>query len=99
VGANVLLLDEPTNGVDAAAKNSIYELLVESVASGAVVIVSSSDIEELVLLCDRVLVTGDGVIKFELSGDEITDAALNAAVVNASHSQTAVASHDQTQDL
>jgi ribose transport system ATP-binding protein len=85
VGAKVLLLEEPTNGVDAAAKNSIYELLNESTAAGAAVVMSSSDIEELVLVCDRVLVMGDGVIKNELTHGQLTDASLNAAVVNASH--------------
>jgi ABC-type sugar transport system ATPase subunit len=81
----VLLLEEPTNGVDAAAKTAIYELLNESTAAGAAVVMSSSDIEELVLVCDRVLVVGDGVIKNELVRGHLTDASLNAAVVNASH--------------
>jgi ABC-type sugar transport system ATPase subunit len=81
-----LLLEEPTNGVDAAAKNSIYELLNQSTAAGDAVVMSSSDIEELVLVCDRVLVMGDGVIKNELIRGQLTDASLNTAVVNASHS-------------
>jgi ribose transport system ATP-binding protein len=98
VGAKILLLDEPTNGVDAAAKNSIYGLLTESAASGAAVVMSSSDIEELVLICDRVLVMGDGVIKTEFVHSEITDAALNAAVASASHSEMAGAVRPQTED-
>jgi ribose transport system ATP-binding protein len=81
----VMLLEEPTNGVDAAAKTAIYQLLNDSTTAGAAVIMSSSDIEELVLVCERVLVVGDGVIKYELKRGEITDASLNAAVVNASH--------------
>jgi ribose transport system ATP-binding protein len=81
----VMLLEEPTNGVDAAAKTAIYELLNKSTAAGAAVIMSSSDIEELVLVCDRVLVVGDGLIKNELNRGQLTDASLNAAVVNASH--------------
>jgi ribose transport system ATP-binding protein len=85
VDAKMLLLEEPTNGVDAGAKTSIYELLNEATAAGAAVVMSSSDIEELVLVCDRVLVVGDGVIKNELTRGQLSDASLNAAVVNASH--------------
>jgi ribose transport system ATP-binding protein len=98
-GTRVMLLEEPTNGVDAAAKTAIYELLNQSTAAGAAVIMSSSDIEELVLVCDRVLVVGDGVIKNELTRSQLTDASLNAAVVSASHSEMALATPHQTEDL
>jgi ribose transport system ATP-binding protein len=99
MGTTVMLLEEPTNGVDAAAKTAIYELLNKSTAQGAAVIMSSSDVEELVLVCDRVLVVGDGVIKEELAHDHMTDASLNAAIVNASHSQSPAASPHHTEDL
>jgi ribose transport system ATP-binding protein len=98
-GTKVMLLEEPTNGVDAAAKTAIYELLNQSTAAGAAVIMSSSDIEELVLVCDRVLVVGDGVIKNELTRGHLTDASLNAAVVNASHSDITLATPHQTENL
>jgi ribose transport system ATP-binding protein len=98
-GTKVMLLEEPTNGVDAGAKTAIYELLNQSTVAGAAVIMSSSDIEELVLVCDRVLVVGDGVIKYELTRSQLTEVALNAAVVNAHHSGMATAIPHQTEDL
>jgi ABC-type sugar transport system ATPase subunit len=56
----VLLLEEPTQGVDVGAKASIYELILSAARAGTGVIVCSSDIKELVLLCDRVLVLEGG---------------------------------------
>lgn len=85
--SNVLLLDEPTNGVDAAAKRAIHEALRASAANGAAVVVSSSDIEELIQVCDRVLVMGDGVVREEFGQGELTDDALNSAVMSATGSR------------
>jgi ABC-type sugar transport system ATPase subunit len=58
----VFLLDEPTRGVDIAAKQQIYELLRELAAQGTAVLVASSEMEELMLLCDRLLLMKDGAI-------------------------------------
>lgn len=52
----LLLLDEPTRGVDTAAKADIYKLIREAVAAGTSVIIASSEIDELMLVCDRILV-------------------------------------------
>jgi ribose transport system ATP-binding protein len=72
----VLLVDEPTQGVDVAARTAVHHYLLETARRGAVVIVSSSDAEELTALCDRVLVfRGDSVVA-ELHGKEITVAAI-----------------------
>ncbi|MCU1513112.1 MAG: D-ribose transporter ATP-binding protein [Microbacteriaceae bacterium] len=81
--AKAIMLDEPTNGVDASAKRAIHLALREAAANGAAVIVSSSDIEELVQVCDRVLVMGDGRIRAQLVKGELTDDALNTAVMTA----------------
>jgi ribose transport system ATP-binding protein len=58
----VLLLDEPTQGVDIAAKAMIHRQIRMIADRGAGVIVSSSDVDEITALCDRVLVFRDGRI-------------------------------------
>jgi ribose transport system ATP-binding protein len=63
--ARVLLLDEPTHGVDVAARSDIYEAVRASIADGACAIVVSSDFEELVRVCDRVLVLAKGRVVAE----------------------------------
>ena len=67
----VLLLDEPTQGIDVGAKDQIYRL-VDSAAFRVAVVVASSDTEELVRLCHRVVVLVDGRAVAELVGAEIT---------------------------
>jgi ribose transport system ATP-binding protein len=72
----VFLLDEPTQGVDVGAKADLHRELVIAAQEGAAVVVSSSDLEELADLCDRVLVIVDGQISAELEGDELTEGAI-----------------------
>lgn len=66
----VLILDEPTRGVDVGAKFEIYQLILQLVDSGASVIMISSEIEELMGLCDRILVMSQGEIRDELRRSE-----------------------------
>lgn len=68
----VLLLDEPTRGVDVGAKFEIYQLLNDLVDEGVRVIVASSELPELVGICNRVLVLNGGKIVGELEGDAVT---------------------------
>jgi ribose transport system ATP-binding protein len=75
---NVLILDEPTQGVDVAAKASLYGLIASTADRGAAVLISSSDTEELALLCDRVLVMRDGIITGELDREHLSEEALVA---------------------
>jgi ABC-type sugar transport system ATPase subunit len=75
-----LILDEPTRGVDVGAKRAIYELIVSLAAEGMAVLLISSEIEEVLGLCHRVLVMRRGRIVAELSGDELReDSVLRAA--------------------
>ncbi|WP_106815067.1 sugar ABC transporter ATP-binding protein [Microbacterium timonense] len=74
----VLLLDEPSQGVDVGAKAALYGLISRSAEAGAAVLVSSSDTEELVALCDRVLVMRDGLVVTEVAGADLTEEALLA---------------------
>ncbi|MGZ4246876.1 MAG: sugar ABC transporter ATP-binding protein [Solirubrobacteraceae bacterium] len=72
----VFLLDEPTQGVDVGAKADLHRELITAAESGAAVVVSSSDLEELADLCDRVLVIVDGRISAELAGAELTEGSI-----------------------
>ena len=58
----VLLLDEPTKGVDAATRQEIYRLVVELANKGVALVVVSSELEEVLGLCDRCLTIADGRI-------------------------------------
>jgi ribose transport system ATP-binding protein/rhamnose transport system ATP-binding protein len=58
---SVLILDEPTKGVDIGTRTSIYEMLRQVAARGAAVVVISSDFEELLHVCERIVVISDGV--------------------------------------
>ncbi|MBS1890596.1 MAG: sugar ABC transporter ATP-binding protein [Actinobacteria bacterium] len=72
----LLLLDEPTRGVDVAAKAEIHNHLKAIAASGVGMLVSSSENEELIELCDRILVMSRGRMVASLSQDEATEAKL-----------------------
>ena len=61
-----LILDEPTRGIDVGARFEIYQLIHELADGGAGVLVISSEIEELIGICDRILVMSHGEIRDEL---------------------------------
>ncbi len=84
----LLLLDDPTKGVDIGAKMEFYRLLTHLCDEGTTVILYSSDDEELVGLCDRVLVMHDGRISSELAGGSLTTANLVAASLGVVHRET-----------
>jgi ribose transport system ATP-binding protein len=67
----VLVLDEPTQGVDVGGKAEILDLLQSAAREGLGVLICSSDLEDLELVCERVLIVREGRIAAELTGDEI----------------------------
>jgi ribose transport system ATP-binding protein len=81
VKPDVLVLNEPTQGVDVGAKAAIHELIREAAASGAVVLLCSSDTEELVSLSDEVVVLYRGRTAAVFSGSALTDTALDRAML------------------
>jgi len=72
VEPRVLLLDEPTRGIDVGAKAEIERLVGDLCARGVAMLFISSEIEEVVRVCDRVLVLRDGRAAGELSGGGVT---------------------------
>ena len=72
VEPRVLLLDEPTQGIDIGAKAEIYALIDRLAAAGRGVIVASSEMPELLALCDRILVLCEGRVAGELARGEAT---------------------------
>jgi ribose transport system ATP-binding protein len=79
----LLLLNDPTKGVDVGAKGEFYELLAKLQEQGTAILFYSTDDEELLGLCDRVLVLHDGKITAELSGETLTHADLMTASMGA----------------
>ena len=68
----ILILDEPTRGVDVGAKFEIYHILEEEAKQGKGLFVISSELDEIMGLCDRILVIRKGKIVGELSHEEFT---------------------------
>jgi ribose transport system ATP-binding protein len=66
----VFILDEPTRGIDVGAKCEIYRLINQLVEKGAGVLMISSEIEELIGMCDRILVMNRGAILDEIPGGQ-----------------------------
>jgi ribose transport system ATP-binding protein len=79
--ASVYLLSDPTRGIDVGAKLEIYQLMRELTAASKGILFFSTDLTEIVGLCDRALVMYEGAIVRELAGAELTDANLVEAAV------------------
>ena len=69
---DVLLLDEPTRGIDVGAKYEIYELIIDLARQGKGVIIVSSEMPELMGICDRIIVMSGGRIAGEVDGRNCT---------------------------
>lgn len=68
----ILILDEPTRGVDVGAKAEIYSIIDDLAKKGMAVIVISSELPELINMCDRIYVASEGRITGELTRDEFS---------------------------
>lgn len=93
-GGNVkiLMLDEPTRGIDVGAKAEIYALLEELAAQGCAILVVSSEIPELMRLCDRIAVLSRGVVSGTLERTQFDEERiLSLAYQQFSHRMDAVA--------
>ena len=79
--AKVILMHDPTRGIDVGAKQEIYALIRELTAAGNGIVLFSTDLAEVVGLCDRALVMYEGMVARELSGPDLTEANLFSAAV------------------
>ena len=70
---DIVILDEPTRGIDVGAKAEIYKIINRLKSSGNAVIVISSELPELMGMCDRILVMHEGKIRGEFTKEEATE--------------------------
>jgi len=77
---SLLVLDDPTSGVDVGARAQLYDLIREQAARGVGVLLCSSDLEDLVTLCDRVICLAAGRIAADLDADAVSAASLLTAI-------------------
>lgn len=80
--ARILLLNEPTRGVDVGTKVEIHSQIRELAKQGYAVLLSSSDIPEIVTVSDRCIVMGRGQVLGELSGKNVTEERVTAISVS-----------------
>ena len=69
----VLLCDEPTRGIDVGAKAEVYAILREIASQGIGIVMVSSELPELLSLCDRILVMHEGKMTGEIMREEATE--------------------------
>ena len=78
----IILLNDPTRGIDVGTKQEIYQLLRRLADDGAAIVLYSTDYDELIGCCDKVLVMYGGAVRRTLVGAEITERALIASALS-----------------
>ena len=78
---SVLILDEPTRGIDIGVKAEFYEMIGELAASGRAILLISSELPELLALCDRVLVMAEGRLTANIARADATQESIMSAAV------------------
>jgi ABC-type sugar transport system, ATPase component len=68
----ILFMDEPTRGIDIGAKNDIYKIIADLAAQGMSIVIISSELPELLEICDKYLLLSKGIVKMEMSKEEAT---------------------------
>jgi ribose transport system ATP-binding protein len=80
--ARIVLLNDPTRGIDVGTKQEIYQLLRDLADAGTAILLYSTDYEELIGCCDRVLILYDGRVIRTLEGEDITETNIVASALN-----------------
>jgi rhamnose transport system ATP-binding protein len=88
---SVLILDEPTRGIDIGVKAEFYDMIGELAAGGRAILLISSELPELLALCDRVLVMSEGRLTANIPRAEATQEAIMRAAVPRSGRQAVAA--------
>lgn len=81
---DILILDEPTRGIDVGAKYEIYCIINDLVAAGKSVIMISSELPEVLGMCDRIYIMNEGCIVGELNAEEATQEAIMSRILKSS---------------
>ncbi len=79
---DVLILDEPTRGIDVGAKYEIYSIMNDMVKEGKAVVMISSELPELLGMCDRIYVMNEGEIVGEFTAEEATQEKIMSAILS-----------------
>ncbi|KTQ98238.1 ABC transporter ATP-binding protein [Aureimonas ureilytica] len=87
----IVVIDEPTRGIDIGTKEQIYRFIARLAEEGKSVIVISSEMPELIGLCDRILVMREGVIAGEVSGASMTERDIVMLATGAGEEEAALA--------
>ena len=80
----IILLNDPARGIDVGTKQDLYKLLRRLADEGVAILFYSTDYDELIGCCDRVLVLYDGAVVRTLEGEAITERNLIASALNLS---------------
>jgi L-arabinose transport system ATP-binding protein len=91
-GVRVLIVDEPTRGIDVGAKSEIYEILYQLAEQGVAIIVVSSELPEVMGICDRILVMCGGRISAHIDRNDFSERAILAAALPDKKTPDAIAS-------
>ncbi len=70
---SIVIIDEPTRGIDVGTKEQIYQFIANLADEGKSIIVVSSEMPELIGICDRIVVMREGRVAGEVSGDRMTE--------------------------
>lgn len=77
----LIILDEPTRGIDVGAKYEIYCIINDLIKEGKSVVMISSELPEILGMCDRIYIMNEGRIVGELSGEEATQEKIMSAII------------------
>ncbi|AWC25859.1 MULTISPECIES: L-arabinose ABC transporter ATP-binding protein AraG [Aminobacter] len=91
-GVRVLIIDEPTRGIDVGAKSEIYEILYRLAEDGMAIVVVSSELPEVMGICDRILVMCGGRISAHIDREQFSERAILAAALPDKKTPDAIAS-------
>jgi ribose transport system ATP-binding protein len=80
IDPRVVFMDDPTSGVDIGARHAIYDVVRSYAATGVGFVVCSSDMEDFVGVCDRVIALVEGRVAEELYGDAVNERELLRAI-------------------
>ena len=78
---DILILDEPTRGIDVGAKYEIYCIMNQLATEGKTVIMISSELPELLGMCDRLYIMNEGRIVGEMNAEEATQESIMARII------------------